>query len=281
MPIIQAGAIELNYETYGEGEPLLLIMGFGAPGAAWLPILPLLAGFKCIYFDNRGTGKSAQPADGYTIAQMAEDASNLLAALGIARAKVFGISMGGMIAQELTLRHPEQVEKVVLGCTTPGGPLAARPPDALVDQLMAGLDLATAENPDPALDLIMPLLFPEDFIVEHPELRSFMAAGFKMGEPTPRATLERTRAGVTDFDASDRLNQIKCPVLIVHGDKDVLTLPENVPIFQERIPHAEVVMVPNAGHSFAAVDPIGIHKRITDWLKNGTTEETAANLTEN
>jgi len=123
MPKIQAGAIGISYETYGDGEPLLLIMGFGAPGAAWLPILPLLPGFKCVYFDNRGTGNSDQPADNYTIPQMAEDASNLLKALGIDRAKVFGVSMGGMIAQELTLRHPEQVERLVLGCTTPGVPM--------------------------------------------------------------------------------------------------------------------------------------------------------------
>jgi len=128
MPRIRAGSIEINHEIYGEGEPLLLIMGFGAPGAAWLPILPMLPGFKCIYFDNRGIGSSDAPADGYTIAQMAEDASNLLRALGIAKAKVFGISMGGMIAQELMLSHPGQVEKVVLGCTTPSGANAARPP---------------------------------------------------------------------------------------------------------------------------------------------------------
>jgi pimeloyl-ACP methyl ester carboxylesterase len=275
MPRIQAGAIELNYETYGEGEPLLLIMGFGAPGAAWLPILPLLPGFKSIYFDNRGTGKSDQPADGYTIPQMADDASDLLNALGIARAKVFGISMGGMIAQELTIRHPEQVERVVLGCTTPGGPNAVRPSDDLIDRLIAGIDLFNAENIDPALDMIMPLLFPEDFIAAHPELRSFMAAGFKMGEPTPRATLERTRAGVIDFDASDRLDRIKCPVLIVHGDQDVLVPFENVALMQARMPQAEVVRVPNAGHSFAAADPIGIHKKITDWLKGGATPDAA------
>jgi 3-oxoadipate enol-lactonase len=266
MARIQAGAIELNYETYGEGEALLLIMGFGAPGAAWMPILPLLPGFKCIYFDNRGTGASDKPADGYTIPDMAEDASNLLTALGIARAKVFGVSMGGMIAQELTLRHPEQVERVVLGCTTPGGPSAARPPDELADRLIAGLDLTTAENLDPALDLIMPLLFPADFIAAHPELRQLMVAGLKMGAPPSREILERTRAGVMDFAAYDRLSQIKCPVLIVHGDQDVLTPPENVALMKGQIPQAEVMMIPNAGHSFAAVDPIGIHKKITDWL---------------
>ena len=108
MPKIKAGSINLNYDTFGEGEPLLLIMGFGMPGIAWLPSLPMLPGFKCIYFDNRGTGMSDKPEGTYTIEQMADDASNLLKALSIAKAKVFGVSMGGMIAQELTLRHPEQ-----------------------------------------------------------------------------------------------------------------------------------------------------------------------------
>jgi len=269
MPKIQASAIGINYETYGEGEPLLLIMGFGAPGAAWLPILPLLPGFKCIYFDNRGTGNSAQPEDNYTIPQMAEDASNLLKALDIERAKVFGVSMGGMIAQELTLQHPEQVERLVLGCTTPGGPNAPRPPDALVDQLIQALDLVTSDNLDAALDMIMPLLFPTEFIAAHPELRQFMAAGMKMGPPTPRATLERTRAGALAFDAFDRLPQIACPVLIVHGDQDVLTLPANAGLIQRQIPQAELVMIPNAGHSFAAPDPVGIYQRIAQWLKGG------------
>src|SRR5436309_13168688 len=76
---------------FGEGEPLLLIMGFGASGADWLPILPMLPGFKCIYFDNRSTGSSDAPPDGYTIPQMPDDSSSLLSALGIAKAKVFGI----------------------------------------------------------------------------------------------------------------------------------------------------------------------------------------------
>jgi len=267
MSRIRAGSIEINYETYGEGEPLLLIMGFGAPGAAWLPILPLLPGFKCIYFDNRGTGSSDAPSDGYTITQMADDASSLLNAIGVAKAKVFGISMGGMIAQELTLRHPEQVEKVVMGCTTPGGANAARPPDERIDQLMRGLDLVASGNLEGALDVVMPLLFPEDFIANHPELRQFMIAGLKMAPPPRRDVLELTRAGALGFDAYDRLSQIKCPVLIVHGDKDVLAPAENAILIKNRISQAELFMIPNAGHSFAAADPVGIHQRITQWLK--------------
>jgi 3-oxoadipate enol-lactonase len=267
MPRIRAGAIEVNYETYGEGEPLLLIMGFGASGAAWLPILPMLPGFKCIYYDNRGTGSSDVPDDGYNIGQMADDASNLLRAIGIERAKVFGISMGGMIAQELTLRHPEQVERVVLGCTTPGGSAAVRPPDQRIEQLIKGLELVQLDNVDAALDVIMPLLFPEDVIASHPELRQFMTAGLKMAPPPHRDILELTRAGALDFDASGRLPQIKCPVLIVHGDQDVLAPVENAYLINNQIPHAELFVVAGAGHSFAAADPVGVHQRITRWLK--------------
>jgi len=146
----------------------------------------------------------------------------------------------------------------------------------VVDQLIEALDKVASGQLDPALDLIMPLLFPADFIAAHPELRQFMAAGLKMGPPTPRATLERTRTGALAFDAYDRLPQIACPVLIVHGDQDVLTLPPNAPLIQRQIPQAELVMIPNAGHSFAAPDPVGIYQRIAKWLKNGAPEEASA-----
>lgn len=276
MPRIQTGDIEINYETYGEGDPLLLIMGFGAPGAAWMPMLPLLTGFKCIYFDNRGTGNSDKPEAGYTISQMAEDASHLLTALNISKAKVFGVSMGGMIAQELTLRHPEQVERVVLGCTTPGGPNAIRPPDDLIEKLIEGLDLISSEQPDAALDLLIPLLVPEEFIAEHPEMRQLMAAGFRIGPPPAREILERTRVGVLDFDSFDRLQGIKCPALIVHGDKDVLIPLDNAIMLKDRIPNSELFMIPNAGHGFGAADPIGIYQYITQWLKGGAATEDAS-----
>ena len=91
MPLIKAGNINLNYDTFGDGEPLLLIMGFGMSGAGWIPSLPFFSGFKSIYFDNRGTGLSDKPEGIYTVETMADDASNLLKALGIAKAKVFEI----------------------------------------------------------------------------------------------------------------------------------------------------------------------------------------------
>ena len=266
MPKIKAGSINLNYDTFGDGEPLLLIMGFGMPGIAWLPSLPMLPGFKCIYFDNRGTGMSDKPEGAYTIEQMADDASNLLSALNIPKAKVFGVSMGGMIAQELTLRHPDQVAKVVLGCTTSGGPEAAMAAPEIAMKLVEGTKLM-ASNPEQGLDIILPLLYSEEFTRAHPEIKQLMLAGMKMMPPTPSDSVDRTIAGIMTFNASDRLGQIKCPVLIVHGEQDLLIPPANAHLLKSRIPQAEVFMIPNAGHAFQAADPVGIHQRIVQFLK--------------
>ena len=266
MPKIQAGSIQINYDIFGEGEPLLLIMGFGMPGAAWLPSLPLLGSFKCIYFDNRGTGLSDKPEGPYTVEQMADDASNLLKALKIPKAKVFGVSMGGMIAQELVLRHPEQVERVVLGCTTPGGPNAKMASPEVIQTLMTGFKTMQS-NAEKAFDIIMPVLYPDAFIKAHPEIKQMMLAGAAMMPPTPPETADRAMAGIMTFNAYDRLPQIKCPVMIVHGEADVLVPPENAHVIKSRVPQAQLYMIPGAGHGFQAIDPIGIHGRIVEFLK--------------
>jgi pimeloyl-ACP methyl ester carboxylesterase len=265
VPRIKTASITINYETYGEGEPLLLIMGFGMPGAAWLPSLPFLTGFKCIYFDNRGTGLTDKPDGPYTIEDMADDAANLLNALKIARAKVFGVSMGGMIAQELTLRHPDKVIKVVLGCTMPGGPNAKMAAPEVVERLMTANKIMGTE-PERGLELLMPALHPPKFIAAHPEIKELMLAGMKMMPPTPPETADRALAGIAQFNAFDRLGHIKCPVMIVHGDQDVLIPPGNAQLIKSRIPHAEMYVIPGAGHAFQSVDMTGIHQRIVDWL---------------
>jgi pimeloyl-ACP methyl ester carboxylesterase len=267
MPKISAGLINLNYETSGEGEPLLLIMGFGMSGAAWLPMIPFMRDFKCIYFDNRGTGNSDQPDGPYTVAAMAEDASNLLAALDIPRAKIYGVSMGGMIAQELAIRHPEQVVKVVLGCTSPGGPHAKPAEEEVIAKLTEGFKLLPAD-PEKAFDMIMPTLYPPEFVTAHPELKQLMIEGSKLAPPTPPETVDRLIVGLEQFDAYDRLPRIKCPVLIVHGDSDVLVPAQNATTIKSQVPQAELFMIENAGHGYQAADPVGVHKRIVDWLKN-------------
>ena len=267
MPQIISNGISINYEIAGHGDPLLLIMGFAMPGAAWLPMLSFLSGFQSIYFDNRGTGLSDAPGGPYTVAAMADDASNLIRGLGLERVRVYGISMGGMIAQELTLRHPEQVSMLVLGCTTPGGREAARASDEVLQALVAGSKLM-AQDPDAGIDLVLPLLYPPEFIEAHPEIKQFTRLGMTLAPPTPPETADKLAAGLIEFDTCERLQQIDCPVMIVHGEKDIVVPPRNAALLKERIRNAELLMIPEGGHNYPAADPVGIHQRITSFLRH-------------
>ncbi|MGD0288657.1 MAG: alpha/beta hydrolase [Candidatus Binataceae bacterium] len=267
MPQISSNGISINYETAGQGDPLLLIMGFAMPGAAWVPMLSFLSGFQSIYFDNRGTGLSDKPAGAYTVAAMADDASNLIRGLGLERVRVYGISMGGMIAQELALRHPEQVSMMVLGCTTPGGTEAARASDEVLQSLVVGSKLMSLD-PDAGIDMVLPLLYPAEFIAAHPEIKQFMRLGMTLAPQTPPETADKLAAGLMEFDTCDRLHQIECPVMIVHGGKDIIVPPRNAALIKERIRNAELFMIPEAGHNYPAADPVRIHQRITTWLRN-------------
>ena len=265
MPIIKAGSINISYDIVGEGEPLLLIMGFMSPGAAWISSLPMLKMFRCIYFDNRGTGLTDKPEGIYTVEQMADDASNLLKALNMPKAKVFGVSMGGLIAQELVLRHPEQVERVVLGCTAAAtrGPNSKPMSPEIGQKLVEG---AKEVDMDKHIESFISLGYPEDFIKTHPELKAQLKQERSAFPPTPPETADRTMPGLI-FNAYDRLPQIKCPVLIVHGDQDLLVPVGNANIIRAQIPQAELFIIPGAGHIFWGIDPKGVYQRIVEFLK--------------
>ena len=267
MPQITSNGVNINYEMAGQGDPLLLIMGFAMPGAAWLPMLPFLPGFQSIYFDNRGTGLSDKPAGTYTVAAMADDASNLIRSLGFERVRVYGISMGGMIAQELALRHPEQVGMMVLGCTTPGGAQSERASEDVLQSLVTGSKLM-AQDPDAGIEMVLPLLYPPEFIAAHPELKHFMRMGMTLAPPTPPETADKLAAGLAEFDTCDRLHEIQCPVMVVHGGKDVVIPPRNAALITDRVRDSELFMIPEAGHNYPAADPVRIHQRITSWLRN-------------
>jgi len=123
MPVLQHDGADLFYQVEGKGPPLLLIMGLGYPSDMWWRELPwLTAHFTTVRFDNRGVGRTGTGAERpYSVERMALDASAVLHAAGFARATVFGVSMGGTIAQELALTHPEAVDRLLLGCSHPGG----------------------------------------------------------------------------------------------------------------------------------------------------------------
>jgi hypothetical protein len=152
MPKIQASTIEISYQTYGDGEPLLLIMGLGLPGAAWLASLPFLTQFKCIYFDNRGTGNSDKPEAPYTFPQLTDDAGNLLDSLGIHKAKDrSGVDVTSFRSgSKAGARWHDAV----------GGPLALM---KSLKELVAALSLQTVDQ-DAAADAILQLSVPADVL---------------------------------------------------------------------------------------------------------------------
>ena len=130
MPYIQANGINIYYELAGEGTPLLLIRGLGSTCEGFRAQIGGLAPhFQVVAFDNRCVGRTDQPQIPFTIADMADDTAALLDALEIESAHVFGVSLGGMIAQELSLRHPHKVRRLALGCTHAGPRTAVRSPD--------------------------------------------------------------------------------------------------------------------------------------------------------
>jgi pimeloyl-ACP methyl ester carboxylesterase len=268
MPHAAVNGVRIHYNEAGTGDPLLLIMGFGMPGEAWLGSLPFFQpAFHTIYFDNRGTGQSDQPGGPYTIAQMADDAAGLLDHLKIGRAHVYGISMGGMIAQELVLRHPEKVRALVLGCTMCGGERATLGADEVIAELLAVVQGMSRMDPNEWVERQLPLLFPRSWIEANPAIRDLLTIAAQIMPKTPPDTAQHAMEGIVNWTTYDRLPQVKAPVLILHGDQDLIIPVANAYTLAARIPGAQLHIVKGAGHGYPAQDPVAVHQLIVDFLQ--------------
>jgi pimeloyl-ACP methyl ester carboxylesterase len=248
MAEVQAGDVKLYYEVHGSGEPLLMIMGLGGSSAGWDLELEDELGthFRTIIYDNRGTGRSDKPAIKYSLEMFAGDAIAILDALKIERAHVFGVSMGGMIAQELALRHAPRLQTLTLGCTTCGGKHAIPPPPESLKLLTAPRDGA---SPEELIRRAWPLQFPKEYIEHH---RAELEAKIPrlLQYPTPPSAYMRHLEATYGLKTYDRLPEITTPTLVVTGEEDVLIPARNSEIIAERIPGARFHAIPDAGHAF-------------------------------
>jgi 3-oxoadipate enol-lactonase len=236
----------LNYVRGGAGEPLLLIQGMSATHLAWgRPFLSLLEGsFDCIAFDNRGMGRSGPAAEQFTIADLAADALGLLDALEVERAHVLGVSMGGMVAQELALGHPDRLRSLILGATYCGGPGSQLmdPADfgALVEAMASG-DRSQVIRAMWELNLSPTFREDED---------RFGAFGAMAGAlPSPRETIGFQVQAIAGHDTSARLAGLEPPTLVVHGSEDRVLGVANGRLVASLIP-ARLELLEGIGHMF-------------------------------
>ncbi|HTX45822.1 MAG TPA: alpha/beta fold hydrolase [Solirubrobacteraceae bacterium] len=253
----------LYYERRGNGPPMLCITGFGISCAVFEPVLDLYSSrLDCIAYDNRGSGRTAAPLHTTSIPELAADGIALLDALEIGSAHVYGVSMGGMIAQELALRFPDRVRGLILGCTSPGGPLAARP--TLRDLRRLGQP-ATRELLDPVDGWLAALLFSRPFRHQQPERVRALLELFTRRRPPLRGVSSHWWASFF-HDTVSRLPQIQAPTLVLHGELDAMAPLANARMLAARIPDAELKIVRSAGHAYALERPAESFQLLCDWL---------------
>ncbi len=247
MPHLRSNGMQLYYEEHGSGEPLVLIMGFTVSSIGWHWNVPAFAeDFRTIVFDNRGVGQSDKPDEPYSMAMFADDTVGVLDGLGIDQAHIFGISMGGMIAQEFALRYPQRVKTLILGCTNCGGPNAVLSKDPDVLNLLG--DIEATDVQQAALVMTKVAVTPW-FMQKHMDVL-LQLNQLSMQYPTPKHGMVRQMQAIQGHDTYERLPQITAPTFVVTGKEDGLVPPENSVTLAQRIPNADLSILANASHLF-------------------------------
>ncbi|MBA2516069.1 MAG: alpha/beta fold hydrolase [Solirubrobacterales bacterium] len=257
-----SGDVELYYESTGAGAPVLLVMGLGMNATGWWRTVPVLvaAGFRVLSFDNRGMGRSARPPGPYSVGQLADDCVAVLDAAGEQSAHVYGISLGGMIAQEVALRHPARVRSLVLGATTPGGQRSV----ALGSDVRAFFDRRAAMPPEESVWASVPYNYgPRTRAEDAQRIGEDIARRLRF-PAEPEYYLAQLAAALS-HDAHARLPELTVPTLVVHGDADVMVPPGNAELLAEAIPGARLELLPGAGHLYPTDEPAA-DVRVAEFL---------------
>ncbi len=247
MPFIALTSTQLNVVRAHEGEPVLLIQGMGGTHLSWGDeFLDALGdGLELITYDHRGTGRSSREDGELQITQLADDAAELLGALELESAHVVGISMGGMVAQELVLRHPRRVRTLTLGCTWPGGPEVARPDPELWRET---LEAQASGDRERALRASFTMNLSAGWTADEQHYDPFRRMVLAL--PVAPVVMGRQLQAVMGFDAAARLREIEAPTLVLHGTEDRVVPPANGELLASGIAGARLERLEGAGHMF-------------------------------
>lgn len=267
MPKAKVNEININYKVEGSGEPLVMIMGFSGRGGDWMfQKRAFKKYYRVITFDNRGVGKTDKPSGPYTIKMMADDTIGLMDYLAIDRAHILGISMGGMIAQELAINHPDRVKKLVLGCTYTNGKIArdeitsvspalrkviesADTSGAGIRNTLSTILLCTFNRNKWLWRMISPLL--SWILIIRGGTKGFMGQ----------------YEAIRTHDTLDKLHVIEAPTLVITGTADRLIPPGSSDVIANRIPNAKLVKVENGSHAFSFEMRSRFNQEVLDFLK--------------
>ena len=264
MEQVEVRDLSVCCELTGEGYPLVLIMGLTGNVDNWHPDMVdiLSRELQVLAFDNRGAGRTVTPDEGeFTIELFADDTVALIEAMAIEKTNIFGVSMGGMIAQELALKYPEKVNNLVLGCTNCGGERSVLPSQEVLQTLMdrSGGDEAIFER-------MLNLTFPADYLEANPDLVEIARERF-MRAPCTDANAVRQFTACLGHNTYDRLPEIKASTLVMTGTDDMLVPPENSRIIAEHIPGAKLVEYEGAGHLFSVQYCEAVTRDLIEFLR--------------
>ena len=253
---VRVGDIDIAYKIFGQGEPLMLIPGFSATMYVWDPVMldKLSSNRTIIAFDNRGIGQTTVGTKTWSIEQFADDTAGLINALGIQKpVDVLGLSWGGYVAQELTLMHPQKVNKLILYGTDCGGKATILSPQI-------GHDIGrNVESGNASIDTFISIFFPKEWLKQK-ENAAYVQKVFSAMTPsfntTPKENIQHQAQTTYNWKgACDRLSNITKPTLIIVGTDDIVRPPANSIILAEKIPGAWLVQIKGGGHGVMSQYP--------------------------
>ncbi len=262
MPHTRVGDVDLYYELIDYTEPwkpshapVVFLHGLGGDRRVWLYQIPEFCGrFSTITVDLRGHGRSSAPAGNWSIADMAQDVVRLLRKLGVERAHLVGVSLGGMVAQQFALDYPYATASLVLGDTVCGMP------EGFEDMARAAMQFIE-ENPMAAVAKERITNAFSDAI--DPVLRDYFIDQIARND---KAAYVRTARAVFGFSVRSRVAEINVPTLVVVGEEDRVTPPHLSQELAERIPGARLVRIPGAGHISNIERPAEFNRAVLDFL---------------
>jgi pimeloyl-ACP methyl ester carboxylesterase len=264
MTIAHVNDIDMYFEIHGSGPPLVLIMGLRRNAEWWYRQIPELSkSFTVIAFDNRGAGRSDKPEMEYSIRLFANDTAELMNFLGTPSAHILGISMGGYIAQELAINHPDKVNGLILGCTSCGGSRAVIMSEERREKFTANKGL----TPEQILRKDMDLYFSDRVIRDRPErIEEFVNISLRYYQPAD--AFFRQLNACLNHNTVDRVSQISSPTLIMTGDDDHLVPSENSLILKELMPESDLELFAGCRHCFFMEESEKFNRSVVRFLQS-------------